>query len=465
MALYTSVAWTASAASAQIVDREPSSFVNQQRLAQEQMTEAFDAQMEEAQRATFDWGGWYSFHVFIFDDGVESSRTLRRHDLRLWGRLVIDEGVHEIYLRGRTSWLDFNTGDSYDGDDDSTDKPRMERAIYRFDLQKALRRYEGREIETDVDLTIGRDLVTLGTGLAMSTPLDHAGIEVAYRDWELRGFVGRTPGSLDDVDLTNRTDETDRVMGGVEITFRGWERHRPFVYAMWQRDHNDYPTIPLLQDFDYDSFYAGAGSTGEVAHNLTYLAELVYESGSGTNFGWPDASNEIDAWAADFELEYLFAGERMPRASLEYLFASGDSDRRSNPTGAIGGNRGDQTDTSFVGFGYRDTGISFAPEYSNLHMGRAGFSLFPWPNEEVLRRLELGTDWFVYYKHHRDGAVSDPTADVRSGYLGWEMDYFANWRVTNDLAWTARFGAFFPGDAFSDQTTRTFAMIGVVWSF
>ena len=45
------------------------------------------------------------------------------------------------------------------------------------------------------------------------------------------------------------------------------------------------------------------------------------------------------------------------------------------------------------------------------------------------------------------------------------MDYFANWRITNDLAWTARFGAFFPGDSFSDQSTRTFAMIGVIWSF
>jgi hypothetical protein len=429
------------------------------------MAETFDAEIAEAQRATFDWGGWYSFHVFVFDDGVESSRTLRRHDLRLWGRAVIDQGIHEIYLRGRTSWLDFNTGDSYDGDDDPTDKPRMERAIYRFDLTKAMRDYQGRDLGADVNLTFGRDLVTLGTGLAMSTPLDHVAIDATYQDWQAFGFFGRTPGSLSDIDLTNGTDETKRNMGGVQITYRGWERHRPFVYAMWQRDQNDYPAIPLLQEFGYDSFYAGAGSRGQIGRSLTYQGEIVYEAGSGANFGWPSASNEIDAWAADVEFEYLFPGERTPRASIEYLFASGDSDRRTNPTGAIGGNRGDHVDDAFLGFGYRDTGISFAPEYTNLHMGRAGFSLFPWPKEELLRRLEVGTDWFLYYKHHRDGAASDPTAGKRSGYLGFEMDYFANWRITNDLAWTARFGAFFPGDSFSDQSTRTFAMIGVIWSF
>ena len=82
-----------------------------------------------------------------------------------------------------------------------------------------------------------------------------------------------------------------------------------------------------------------------------------------------------------------------------------------------------------------------------------------------LEELELGTDWFLYWKNASNGAVSDITANRRSGYLGWEMDYFANWRVTSDLSWTARLGVFFPGSAFSDRSTRTFFLVGVTWSF
>jgi hypothetical protein len=77
----------------------------------------------------------------------------------------------------------------------------------------------------------------------------------------------------------------------------------------------------------------------------------------------------------------------------------------------------------------------------------------------------LGTNWFLFHKNHRAGAISDPTADVRSGYVGWEMDYYANWEVTTDLTWTARYGLFFPGDAFSDRTTRYFFLMSLTWSF
>ena len=55
--------------------------------------------------------------------------------------------------------------------------------------------------------------------------------------------------------------------------------------------------------------------------------------------------------------------------------------------------------------------------------------------------------------------VSDPTADEQSGYLGWEVDVFTNWRVTSDLAVTVRYGAFFPGDAFSDIVLFTISPV------
>ncbi len=444
---------------------EPDAFLNQQRAVEERLRKEFDAQMGAAGKAAFDWGGWFNFNLFVFDDGVESSRTLRRNDLRLWGRLTLDHGAHEFYARTRLSFLDFNHGDSYDGDEDDVDGPNLERGFYRFDLAKASQAYNGPAGDYDLVVTAGRDLVQFGTGLALAAPLDHVSLRGVYHDFELTTLAGKTVGSSQDFDLSRSATRTRRNFLGGQLKYLGFERHEPFAYVLWQRDRNREAEYRPFQGFGYDSFYSGLGSTGELTQRLRYETEWVYESGDSFGDGRFVRRNDIDAWALRAELEYLFRGDHKPRASIEYLFGSGDSGRAGSPTNSVGGNTGDFTDKSFVGFGFRDTGLSFAPRYSNVHMWRVGGSFYPWPGQERLQRLELGTDWYLYQKHDASAAVSDPTASVGSGYLGWEMDYYLNWRVTSDLAWTARLGAFFPGEAFDDRTARTFLLLGVVWSF
>lgn len=445
--------------------QEPESFLNQQRALEERLRREFEAQLGDSQRALLDWGGWYSAYLFLFDDGVESSRTLRRHDLRLWSRLVLDHGAHEIYARTRLGLLDFNAGDSYDGNDYDVEGPNLERGYYRFNLAKAIAAGQGRRIDYNLVLTAGRDLVQFGSGLALVTPLDHVSIRGTYRSVELTGVAGRTVGSTQDFDLSRTATRTRRDFYGAQLKYLGLERHEPFVYALCQRDRNAEAFSRLLQRYDYDSFYFGVGSTGNLVKGLRYTAEWVYETGRSFGHRQFLFGNRIDAWAFQAELEYLFPGEHKARASIEYLFGSGDADRFASPTNTVGGNRGDYENTSFVGFGYRDTGLSFAPRYSNLHMWRVGASCYPWPKHDKLRRLEFGTDWYLYHKHHRLAAVSDPTASVGSGYLGWEMDYYANWQVSTELSWTARWGVFFPGSAFGDRTMRTFFLAGMAWSF
>lgn len=444
---------------------DPDSFINQQRAVEQRVRQAFKAEAAGSQRALFDWGGWYSHYLFIFDDGVETTRTLRRHDLRLWGRLVLDEGAHEWYARGRTSLLDFNSGDSYDGNDDDIEGPNLERGYYRLDLAKALRVYRRKVIDFDASLLAGRDLVHVGTGMTLATPLDHVSLRTTYRKLDVDGFVGRTVGSTQDFDLYRTAKRTRRNFLGAQLKYVGLERHEPFAYALWQRDRNRASVRRFFRKLDYDSFYLGLGSTGEFAKGLRYTAEAVYEGGRSFSERLFAKGSDVRAFAALVELEYLFPGSKKARASVEYLFGSGDADRLASPTSTVPGTFGDFVDTSFVGFGYRDTGLSFAPRYSNLHMWRAGASLYPWPEHHRLQRLELGTSWYLYYKHHRAGAVSDPTATLPSSYLGWEMSYFANWQVAADLAWTARWGIFFPGDAFDDRSSRMFFLFGLTWSF
>lgn len=451
----------------------PLSFIQQQRSTDERIRQEFDRQLGESSRAAFDWGGWYSLNFFLFDDGVESSRTLRRHDLRLWGRLTLDRGVHDFYVRGRLSFLDFNSGDSYDGNDDDVEGPNLERGIYRFDLSKALGSHAGSSSrgeesfldDTQFVITAGRDLVQFGTGMTLATPLDHVALTSRMDDWEWTILAGKSVGSSDDFDLSRNSTRMRRNFLGGEIRYLGFERHRPFAYALWQRDRNRDEWRQTWQNYDYDSSYVGIGSVGQLSERVRYETEWVFEEGRSYGHRRFLKQNEVEAWAWRNELEYLARGEHQARASIEYLFGSGDPDRLTSPTNSFGGNRFDFVDSSFVGFGFRDTGLSFAPLYSNLHMWRVGGSFYPWPRDENLRQLEVGTDWYLYHKHHASGAVSDPTAAVQAGYLGWEMDYFLNWRVTGDLAWTARFGAFFPGNAFEDRSTRTFLLLGLTWSF
>ena len=113
----------------------------------------------------------------------------------------------------------------------------------------------------------------------------------------------------------------------------------------------------------------------------------------------------------------------------------------------------------------RDTGIALAPTVSNLHIWRVGGALAPLEKWEFLRDFEIGTNWFLYHKNAAHGAISDPLADEFNGYVGWEMDYFINWRLSSDLAWTMRYGTFYPGSAYTDRDTRHFLFTGITWSF
>lgn len=145
----------------------------------------------------FDYGGSYSLFLFLYDDGVESSRTFRRHDLRIWSRVMLDKGAHEFYARGRLGFIDFNAGDEFDEEDDVVGM-NLDRGFYRFDLAKAVHAYGGSSIDYNVNVKLGLALVEFGTGYVLSTPLAHVGLRVTVRDLELRGLFGRTVGRPQD---------------------------------------------------------------------------------------------------------------------------------------------------------------------------------------------------------------------------------------------------------------------------
>ena len=432
---------------------------NERRLQQE---------LPLSQKFRVDWGGWYNSYFFLYDDGVESSRTLRQNELRLWASFAADRGIHQGYARMRMTYRDWNHGDN-DGitaHENDLDGPNLERGWYQFDIAKALRVYGDAEIPFELKFKIGRDLVYVGTGYAIDLPLDHVMLQAEALNFETTFIAGKTPASTENIDRSRPVaDHSNRAFFILEERYKGWDEHEPFFYIAWQDDRTSEDPPNLLQKYHYDSRYIGFGSTGELIDNLRYSTEWVIERGRSYNDQRFLKRSHIKAWGFDNRLDYFFRHKTKPVISGQWMFASGDSNRLGSPTNAEGGNRNDFVDRSFVGFGFRDTGLAFAPRLSNIHVWRLGGSFRPFPDVEIAKELELGTDWYLYYKHRSNAAVSDGLADRQSGYLGWEMDYYANYRIFSDLSWTIRFGTFFPGKAFSDRTTRTFLLTGITWSF
>lgn len=438
-------------------------------LLQQQRT--IDQQRDEQRRRDapldslldWQWGGWIQYYVFHFDDGVQSQRVLQAPSASVWTRLSLDEGAHEFFARITLEYNYFNPGDEFTRQQDWIG-PDFDRAWYEIDLGKALHipDWSGRSQTT---VRIGRQEVQLGTGYALDMPMDAVWLTQRLGDVRLNGLIGRSITSTANIDRSAPVDShMSRRFYGVQATYEGFNDHRPFAYALWNDDFTDERPQNAMQNYAYDTRYFGFGSRGSIVHNLNYWTEAVFEKGRSYGDGMFLRRSRVDAWAWDAGVEKLFDSPVKPRLFGEYMFASGDGDRIFSPTNADGGNsRGN--DSSFVGFGFRDTGISAGLTPSNLHIWKAGASASPFHSTELLRDLEIGTNWLLYHKHHSHGAISDETADEFNGYVGWEMDYYINWRLSSDLSWTIRWGMFFPGEAFSDRSSRSFLLTGLTWSF
>jgi hypothetical protein len=441
-------------------------FLERQRALERENDQKLQETLPTAQKFRVDSGGWFNFYFFLFDDGINSSRTLRQYEMRNWISFNADKGVHDGYIRVRTTFDDWNQGDEYGVHSNDLNGPDLDRGWYQFDIAKALRLHTSSSAPFELKVKGGRDLVMIGTGYALDLTLDHVQLQGEYLNFETTVIYGRTPSSTENNDRSRPVaDHSDRRFWIFQEKYKGFDKHEPFFYAAFQDDRTGEDPPNYLQNYKYDSEYYGFGSTGELIDNLHYGSEWVIERGTSYGDRRFLFKDNIKAWGCDQRLDYYFKHKTKPVLSAEYMFASGDANRLGSPTNSVGGNRIDKVDRSFDGFGFRDTGLSFAPRLSNINVWRAGGSFRPLPDCEATKELELGADYYLYYKNKAIAAVSDSTADEGAGYLGWEMDYYANYRILSDLAWTVRFGTFFPGSAFSDQSTRTFLLTGITWSF
>jgi len=128
-------------------------------------------------------------------------------------------------------------------------------------------------------------------------------------------------------------------------------------------------------------------------------------------------------------------------------------------------------DTGFLGFGYINTGVSFAPLLANLRFVRLGASCFPFESDcqdcysNWLRHMQVGANAFAYWRPQERGGTSDIRNDLPgSSFLGSELDFYVSWRLSSDLYMLANYGLFNPNDkAFSVNSSRQFVSWSLNW--
>lgn len=446
------------------------------------------------ERVYVDGGAFAAINHLSLDDSGLENHVLRQYDLTGYGRLSLDGGVADLFIRGRASFRNFNEGDVF-GDSDNNDWDEvLERGFVRFDVSRFLGAYRGEEPPISLRFKVGRDFNYWANGLVLAQTLDGLVLDLDSSAFQLQLLAAATaPDAVVDID-TSRPDfntETHRLFFGGMGTLK-LQDHRPFFYVLTQRDRNNdrltltSPAIPDLGGtgepetiqtrYDYNSVYVGLGSSGPITQHLAYSVELVGEFGStlsnsfdiiptdgGARIVQADQERDnIEAYALDISLDYAPPVRYRPRLSLEALIATGDDDR-GHPTNTFDGNTAGTTDRSFNAFGLINTGLAFAPEPTNLLMLRAGASAYPFASLGYLEQLQVGVDLYAFGKYDPDAAIAEPTTGDR--YLGFEPDIFLNWQMTSDISLAIRYGIFFPGDAIeNDERPRQFFFAGLTFA-
>ncbi len=444
----------------------PAAAQDGRRIYDEQLRVRLDQQLPEAREIGVDAGGWFTFAFLNYDDQASRKwRTLREYELRGWTSINV-RGVHRGYIRGLLRYDDWNTGDNPNGDKGDDFDEVLERAWYQFDFGQLLKNKTGQTPPVRLRAKVGRAFADIGTALVLSLPLDMVELELNAGNWELMGLLGQTITHTSNIDDSPKvSDHQDRCFWGVELTYNGLDRHRPFVYFLNNQDNTAPWGSDSTQAYEYTSRYVGLGSQGSLTPDLRYQGEIVGEWGKTYSDGVTTGRDDICAMALDAQLEYYLRTATKPKLSVEYLFATGDSDRSTSATSTVGGNLAGTTDHAFNAFGFRDTGLSFAPRMSNLHMYSFGTSFYPLEKHKLFKKMEVGTKVLFYHKGSGSGAVSDTLATKSSQWLGWEWDVFCDWRIASDLTFTIRYGAFRPGAAFEDRTCRQFLYTALTYSF
>ena len=402
----------------------------------------------------WDAGGWLHFQFDYLDDPpFRDTRVDRYVDLRLWGELRVERN-YTAYVRIQTDYVDFNEGDQFKGSADNVFRwPHMDQAYLQADWT---------ENKHGLLLRAGREFLSLGSGLLFNgVAYGLQGVYDADR-WAVQAWLAHSIHHEDDIDQSlPHANNSLRVFFGLEGELLLTGSHR--AYAMFLLEHDMNREQTAVQDWDYNANYFGLGARGTILAGWGYSGEAIFEFGQTASVG-TTASDPIRAFALLLTTDYQFQGPMEPSLRLQYMYGSGDNDRAS-PTDMAAGNQAGTTDTSFLSFGFVQTGFSLFPRVANIHIVRVGGTIRPLESVEAFHKLEVGLFGYYYRKANAQELISDSRAFLNNADIGKEVDFLLRWRIFSDLGFYLNYGVFFPGKAYVDHGARNFLSAGITYSF
>ena len=309
-----------------------------------------------------------------------------------------------------------------------------------FDLRLAYVEL-GKKSAQGVSSSFGRQELTYGDGRLMASP-DWGNVSRTYDSVRV---VASRPGIKVDaffgapVDVTrnfSRAKVGERV-AGVWTTF---DKVKPFGYLEGYVVAKSVAVAVSELGIKGDSktYAMGFRIGGPITKTVTWEADNLYEAG---HFGGDDmaafGTHEAVSWA-------IGKSAMKPKATLEYNYASGDTDSKDGVRGTF-----DQMYTST----HAKWGLANLVGWRNMHHAAAKFEFSPH------KRLKVNTAVnHLWLASVQDGSYGSSGARVvlnrkaTSRDLGWEPDVFAAYTVTKDLTVGAGVGALF-GGGFVKQST------------
>jgi hypothetical protein len=390
------------------------------------------------------FGGWFS-PAFLSETRSAYSLTTSVTSLRLWGRLSLG-GNSFIYVRGRETYTAVIAQDAAGMSGENN-----------LDLDSGYVEIATARGAFCIDL--GRKFFSVGTGLVVNGRGDGIDLSVKTPWVDISGFGFYTgliskdsnPYGLSDKDLS---DGAKRAFAGLSIE-KSLLNQTGYVFFVLQKDY-------AKQDAGiksrYDSQYYGIGAKGDLNFGLDYYAEGVYETGSDYA-AIDNKKSDVSAFAFTAGLNWYPDLPRKPSFTLQYGFATGDSDR-TGATAATGNQSG--TDKGFIAFGTYNGGYAFRPSLSNIHVLRGGPSVVPfYGTQSVFRDMSLGARYDLYYRTSA-GPVNDEVDNGDNRFVGQGVDLIYRWAPFRDLTVFVNYGLFVPGGALEpSEMVRHFVTAGV----
>ncbi len=445
----------------------------------------FDLRRSMSQRLLWDWGGSETTSINTFDDPVLISdirvrhkrRTKKQNDFNLWGSLNLDE-VHSFYVRLKGQHIDYNRGDHYRSSENQLKwnlEEGFDEGTYIMNIDKAVEKYFKYTMPLQLRLTAGRFTTSIGSQLAYTKKTNGVQLDGQSKWVGFKIFGARNLIDEENVDFSvPGFRSSKRYFYGTEVSYKGFKKHAPYLFALIQEDLSGENLEDPNQDYEYDSRYYGIGSRGQLTNKLYYSIEGIMEDGrsnpeagsatDGTGLEGPPDAEHIDAWALDASLHYSVNVITHPNLSVEYAFGTGDSDRSAKVVSTTPGNKEGTTDRNFLYFGYIDTGLSLAPRLANLQMFKFGLSMTP---SEIIKKknVSLNTNFFLFRKDKKEAEISDNRAVKSHRNIGKEIDISVVWNAFSDLNVSVDYGRFYPGGAYYYDEARDNVSITILYQF